>query len=446
MGSSKSKQRGVNNTRPAPVDLSAMAARIDRVKISGLQRTHDDYIQRAIRNCFTATTFAELMNEASIAKANLTELGIFKDIQVTIDVSRGAGATENGYEVSFKGTELKRITGSVGTEIGNNEGSVVTELSLPNMYGRGERFSIHGSYSNAKATDINLKLTKPFLHTALGYYKPEVSISLFKNTAQFPWFKYTTHDMGVLLEYSFLLPVSIQHSLQYEYAIREIGSVGRQVPFSVREHCGPRLASVLRHICSYDKRDSTVMPTRGILVKMTNELSGLGAGNVAYVKNTTHAEINMPLFAGVSAQLCGRVGILQSDKLAPKVPLSSLFTLGGAMTVRGFHMAGVGEHTDGVASGAHTFWAAGLHLWAPLPFNRHFGSFAELFRMHAFTTLGNVDSWTMDECRASVGAGLAFRIGERARIELNYCKPVWKQPSDAAQKEGFQFGIGYEFL
>lgn len=447
MGASKSRhhQQLPPSSQKQSVDLSVLHARVDRIHIGGLQRTHDDYVWRAVQNCFDATTFQELLLEVEQAKANLYELGIFKEINANVDVSRGESATKNGYELTFTGTELRRITGSVGTEIGNNEGSVVTEMALPNLAGRGERFSVHGSYSNAKATDINVRLSKPFYHTALGHYKPEISVSIFKNTAPFPWYKYTTHDMGMLLDYSFQLGAgSVQHNLQYEYAVREIGSVGRQVPFSVREHCGPRLCSLLRHIWSYDRRDSSVLPSQGIHVRMTNEMCGLG-GNVAYVKNTTHAEINVPLLAGISAQLCGRVGILQSDKLAPTVPLSNLFTLGGPMTLRGFHMAGVGSHAEGVASGAQTFWAAGLHLWSPLPFNRS-QFLADHFRVHGFATLGNVNAWTVDTARCSIGAGLAFRIGQRARIELNYCRPVWKQPNDAVQKEGFQFGIGYEFL
>lgn len=288
-----------------------------------------------------------------------------------------------------------------------------------------------------------MKFSKPFLHTKMGYYKPEISFSLFKNSTNLQWYKYTTHDMGALLDYSFVLPAKIRHSLQYEYAMRDIGSVGRQVPFFVREHCGPRLASVLRHICTYDQRDSSALPTRGVFFSMTNEMSGPG-GNIYYVKNTTHGEINIPLFSGISAQWTGRVGILQADKLSPNVPLSSLFTLGGPLTVRGFHMAGVGAHTDGVVSGAQTFWASGLHLWSPLPFSR--GLIAECLRVHGFATVGNVNTFTLEKLRLSVGAGLAFKIGDRARIELNYCKPVWKEATDSAQKEGFQFGIGYEFL
>lgn len=438
-----------SSTNRGAVDLSQMAARIDRVHIAGLLRTHDDYVQRAVRNCFGATTFQDVLLEVGQARNHLKELGAFKEIHANIEVSKGAGATPNGYEISFETTELSRIVGSVGTEIGNHEGALTVQLQAPNLLGRGESVTLNGSYSNCKSTDLNLKFTKPFLHTALSAYRPQLSASIFKAAGTIPWFRYNTNDLGANLEFSFLLPVAVHHSLQYELALREVGQVGRQVPFHVREHCGPRLASVLRHIGTYDSRDSRIFPTRGLYVQTTNELSGAaGIGDVQYVKNHTHAEINVPLFAGISAQLCGRIGAVLSDKLTDgPVPLSNLFVLGGPLTVRGFHMAGVGEHIEGVPCGAQTFWAAGLHLWSPLPFVGRSGSgLADWFRVHGWTTVGNTGVFSTDGARCSVGAGLAVRIGERARIEFNYCKPLVKGPTDAALKEGFQFGIGVEFL
>lgn len=56
--------------------------------------------------------------------------------------------------------------------------------------------------------------------------------------------------------------------------MKEIFPLDKKIPFFIREHCGPRLSSVFRHIASYDDRDSSVYPTKGIYVKTTNELAG----------------------------------------------------------------------------------------------------------------------------------------------------------------------------
>jgi len=47
--------------------------------------------------------------------------------------------------------------------------------------------------------------------------------------------------------------------------------------------------------------------------------------------------------------------------------------------------------------------------------------------------------------RSAFGMGIAVKLAERARIELNYCVPVRRQNTDKVLN-GFQFGIGYEFV
>lgn len=426
------------------IDLSVFSARVDRVNVAGLGRTHDDYINRAVHNIFTAKTFKEVLLEVSKSSQQLEELGIFKGLRAKIDISRGNSATANGYEVTFQGLELSRVTGKIGTEVGQNEGAVTAELTSPNLFGRGETLGIQGSYGNHQTTDINLKLAKPFYHTQMGDYKPVTSVSLFKYSADFPWSKYRTRNLGVVFDCTFMLPVNVYHNFQYEVAIREISATAKQVPFFVRKHCGPRMATVFRHICSVDQRNSNVFPTTGAFFRTTNEISGLTGGNVSYLSNNTHAEMNVPLFAGLSAQFCARAGIIKAGKLSPNVPISSLFTLGGPQSLRGFIMAGAGEHIDGAATGAHTYWATGAHLWAPLPF---FGTqgFANLFRLHLFYNCGKTDSFSLEDLVSSVGVGVAFRLGDRARIEFNYCQPLTSRNLQYFKK-GFQFGIGYDFI
>lgn len=90
-----------------------------------------------------------------------------------IDTDKSENASQHGYVISFDGTELPRITGTVGTEIGQNDGALTAELQFPNVFGRGERTSINYSYSYIKATELNVKFLKPFYHKSFGDYKPE---------------------------------------------------------------------------------------------------------------------------------------------------------------------------------------------------------------------------------------------------------------------------------
>lgn len=207
------------------------------------------------------------------------------------------------------------------------------------------------------------------------------------------------------------------------------------------------MASIFRYIGAYDSRDDRVFPTQGIYIKTTTEIIGDRLTKYGTLKTDSHFEMNVPVgFGGMSLQLCGRIGrFFENERIMKPLPIDSLFFLGGALSLRGFEPAGATPTQDGVPKGTRAYWAAGMHLWAPLPFNRHFGAFGDLFRTHLFYNFGNCDTLTLANARIACGFGLAFKIGNRARIEVNYCYPLKKHKTDKANP-AFQFGIGYEFL
>jgi outer membrane protein insertion porin family len=82
-------------------------------------------------------------------------LGCFSDVDIHIDT---ADKGENSdYEVTFKVTELKRIVGSVNTMVGNQEGSLMLGLKLPNLVGKGERFQVDYSHGTKKTNQFNAR-------------------------------------------------------------------------------------------------------------------------------------------------------------------------------------------------------------------------------------------------------------------------------------------------
>jgi len=50
-----------------------------------------------------------------------------------------------------------------------------------------------------------------------------------------------------------------------------------------------------------------------------------------------------------------------------------------------------------------------------------------------------------DRVRLSYGMGLMLRLGSAARVELNYCVPVWAQRGDRPV-HGVQVAVGVNFL
>ena len=68
---------------------------------------------------------------------------------------------DKDYQVTFKVEELKKVQGSVNTMVGNNEGSLMTGVKLPNLLGRGERLQADYTYGTKKSSNFNLSLLKP---------------------------------------------------------------------------------------------------------------------------------------------------------------------------------------------------------------------------------------------------------------------------------------------
>lgn len=440
MGSGKSKTEA--SSQQGKIDFSQFKARVDRIKIKGVQRTYDDYLERTSKKIFTSKNVAEMLEVVKETRAELMELGVFKTLGATIDTSKGPNASPNGYEVRFYAEELSRITGTVGTEIAPHEGCFVMELSTPNLFGRGERISVNGSYSNLKTSEMQLKFWKPYYHTALGDYKPEISIALLRHSTLFDWSKFKTEQTGIALGASMNFPTYLNHDLRTEVFLRDTIPLGRNTPFFVRENCGPRLANVLSYNLTYDSRDSNVFPSEGIKIQTSHNIINSSFKQLGYLKSELHGEINCPLFAGMSVQLVGRIGKINDLGKSDPVTISDKFFLGGAQTLRGFSMAGAGSHDDGAAIGSNCFWLSGIHLWSPLPFSKYFGGFGQLFRTQIFCNYGNT-LFRTDDLRCTVGVGLAFRLGDRARIEFNYTQPIRTQKGDLTK--AFQFGIGYDF-
>ena len=304
---------------------------------------------------------------------------------VFIDAGRGPDATERGLEVTFEVQELRCIVGVVNTLIGQNEGSLVLSCRLPNLAERREKLQGEYTYGTNKTTGVNLAFVKPF-HNAAG---TTLSTSVYQSGTNFPWSGFREIDRGVLLDLSFRSAADVLHLLRYDAAWRELACLDRTTPFEVRQRAGHSLKSAVKHILTADKRDSTSFPTEGALIRLNQELAGLG-GSIGFLKHEAELQYNLPLSLDITLQgsfFCGHMEAMYPEKT---YNISDRFFLGGPLNVREFKMRGIGPQSDGAFTGADTYWAAAFLLYTPLPFRRSKGGFGELFRSHFFVCMCNV--------------------------------------------------------
>ncbi|NP_956436.2 sorting and assembly machinery component 50 homolog A [Danio rerio] len=423
---------------------------VQHVHIDGLGRTKEDILTYEIADVFHAKNLIDVMKKSHEARQKLLRLGIFRHVEVVIDTAEGADALPNGLDVTFEVKELRRMTGSYNTMVGNNEGSMVLGIKLPNVLGRAEKLTFQFSYGT-KETSYGLSFFKP----QPGHFERNFSLNLYKVTGQFPWSSLRETDRGVSAEISF--PIwRTSHTLKWEGVWRELGCLARTASFAVREESGHSLKSSLAHAMVIDTRNSTILPRKGALLKINQELAGYTGGDVSFLKEDFEIQLNKTLFwdSVLSTSLWGGMLLPLGEKASS---IADRFYLGGPTSVRGFSMYSIGPQSEGDYLGGEAYWAGGVHLYTPLPFRPGRGGFGDLFRTHFFLNAGNLCNLNygegprahlskLAECiRWSYGAGIVLRLGNIARLELNYCIPMGVQSGDRIC-DGVQFGAGIRFL
>ncbi|XP_062402851.1 sorting and assembly machinery component 50 homolog A [Sardina pilchardus] len=423
---------------------------VQRVHVDGLGRTKEDLLTYEIADVFKARNLIDVMKKSHEARQKLLRLGIFRKVEVVIDTSQGVDALPNGLDVTFEVKELRRMTGSYNTMVGNNEGSMVLGLKLPNMLGRAEKLTFQFSYGT-KETSYGLSFFKP----QPGHFERNFSINAYKVTGQFPWSSLRETDRGISTEVSF--PISwTNHTLKWEGVWRELGCLARTASFAVREESGHSLKSSLSHAMVIDTRNSSILPRKGALLKINQELAGYTGGDVSYLKEDFEIQLNrrLPFDSILSTSFWGGMLLPIGEK---PTSIADRFYLGGPTSVRGFSMYSIGPQSEGDYLGGEAYWAGGVHMYTPLPFRPGRGGFGDLFRTHFFLNAGNLCNLNygegprahlkkLAECiRWSYGAGIVLRLGNIARLELNYCIPMGVQSGDRIC-DGVQFGAGIRFL
>lgn len=437
-----------------PVKLETLRARVDKVHVDGLKRTKDDIVTSQITELFKAKNFKDVFLNTLKVREKLLALGCFGKIGVYVDTSHGPDATPDGIEITFVVREFSRITGGISTMAGNNEGSVMGELKTPNLFGRGERFQFEYSHGIKRSNNVNVSFVKPFVNSRMH---DVLTANIFGTSQEYPWSGYNQIDKGFLIDFA-LNPHDtgvVKYNLQYEAAYRKI-SAAKQASFRVREQCGPSLKSALRHICSIDKRDSPIFPTAGSFVQFTTEIAGLG-GDIGFFKNELHMQTNWSPHKYVTFQLGLQTGLLREISNEMKVTIADNFFLGGPLNLRGFEMRGCGPRQDGNSLGGDMYWALALHVYTPLPFRPGRGGFGDLFKLHGFINAGNVSNFPFKlansyknwdifarNVRCAIGGGIAMKLGNTARVELNVTRPLCNARADILQQ--LQFGIGVHYL
>lgn len=254
------------------------------------------------------------------------------------------------------------------------------------------------------------------------------------------------------------LQMSQKNRQEFKYVadFRRLFDVQSGASHVVRDQAGRSFKSSLIHTWTNSNRDNSVFPTRGHLLRFSNELAGIG-GDVKFFKSELVLQNNLSK---------GIFTLTKTFKIGQIVPFSSLnsislfdkFKMGGPTSIRGFPVNSLGPRQFDDALGGNCLIESGLQL--SFPFIKSAANFA---RAHVFLNAGILsDQFTFRpfyesfkskstnpintlNANVSLGAGLMFRMADTVRLELNFSAPIFSQ-RNVSPTNGVQVGIGMEFI
>ncbi len=307
---------------------------INAINIRNNVRTQWNVIGREIR-IYGGDPFN--MNRLENAKQRLMNLGYFS----SVDLSLKPTNVSDKVDVDFTIDEMS--TGSCGVNFGyNTTGGVMGGFSISenNLLGTGRILSL----DLQKATRMH-SASLNFVEPHFMNYNMFGGIELFStgiktkevdpnNTS------YTRNAYGTVLKMGYELTEYLSHSVRYSLQSEYISGISSMTSPLIRLEAGRSVASSVGHTLIYDRRNSTIDPVRGYVLKLNQDIAGLG-GSSRFFRNEFSTAYYVPFIKNnLILSFVGRLGSVDGLR-SKQVRIYNNFFL-GEETIRGFEPEGIG--------------------------------------------------------------------------------------------------------
>ncbi|HEY0841973.1 outer membrane protein assembly factor BamA [Methylotenera sp.] len=413
---------------------------VRRINVVGNTRTRDEVIRREVRQLESAWYASNKINRS---KERITRTDFFSDVNVETPAVAG---TADQVDLNISVTE--KSTGSVqfGAGLSSNEGVVFgITVNQNNFLGTGNRVSAQVNTGKVNTT-YSLSYTDPYftpdgVSRGIDVYRRDV------NTSSLNIGTYNTSSYGGGVRFG--IPLNERDGINFGLAA-DFTSVDltSQSPQQYKDFCEKASGCTSNSIVAsagwtHDSRDSIMFTTKGVLQRLSGEVS-IPVLDLEYYKiDYKHAWFK-ELFTGYTLMLNGEIGY--ADSYGNKnYPFFKNFYMGGVNSVRGYTNGSLGprgiDSTTGndFALGGTKRMLGNAELYIPIPGLKD----SKQFRMSAFADAGNVfgvnDSYDFGELRYSTGLGLSW-VSPFGPLKLVFAKPLNSKSGDNTQTIQFQLG------
>lgn len=438
--------RITRNERDLTLDVDFVLTRgprvfVERIDIEGNTTTLDQVIRRQFR-----TVEGDPFDPAEIRQSaeRIRALGFFED--ATVEAQPGS----NPDQVLVNVDVIEKPTGSLslGASYAGSVGAAFTlGFQETNFLGRGQTVGLNLSVGQDDQNS-SIFFSEP------GFLGRDLTFSFrafYNNSTSSGTAAYDTRDTGLTPSLSFPVGVYSRLALRYTIGQNEVFNVSPDSSIIIQNEAdlGSLVSSTVGYSYTYDTRTTGLDPLGGILLRFSQDFSGLG-GDVDSIETSALAVAERRVFnEEMTVRFALEGGILQMLNDQTSTVTTRFF---GNDKVRGFENNGYGPRdltaVNQDALGGNMYVAARVESEFPLGLPEEYGIKGGLF-----LDAGSV--WSLNDTegtggpvddafhlRATLGASI-FWVTPLGPLRLNFMKAFVQEDYDRDQN--FDISVATEF-
>lgn len=407
---------------------------VERIDIEGNVRTLDKVVRREMRlvegDAFNAAKVRE-------SRKRIQNLGFFSS--ATVEAEQGSAPDRSVIRVTVE----EQSTGdlSFGAGFSTSAGPVGNiGIRERNLLGRGQDLRLNFTLSGQQS-QLNLSFTEPyFLNRDLS-----AGFDLFRIKNNDNQRSFSDLRTGGSLRTGFNWQKNVRQTVRYTLEDQKISNVDSDASILVKEEEGRFIESRVGHELNYDTRDNRFRPHEGYVLRLRNDLAGLG-GDVFFFKSSVGGAYYYPISEKWTASTRGEIGNIFG--LGDDTRISDRKFVGGR-DCRGFQSSGVGPR-DRISDdplGGKNFYTGSLELDFPLGLPDQFDIRGRIFTdacaaWSLDTSNSLVDVQDKSSPRVSVGTGISWN-SPFGPVVVDLGLAVIKEDFDQTEVLNFNFGTQF---
>jgi outer membrane protein insertion porin family len=409
-------------------------AYVERIDIRGNVRTLDEVIRREFR-----IAEGDAFNTALLRRSEqrVRNLGFFE----TVEIRTVQGTAPDKIVVDVRVAEKSTGELSFGAGFSTSEGVLGdVRLTERNLLGRGQEIRANFTVSQRRQ-EIDFSFTEPYFldrDVAAGFDL------FFRETDFQSESSYDETSRGGTLRAGYPLTENLRHGVRYTLRQDDIHNVDDDASVFIQAEEGERLTSLVGQTFTYDLRDTRFLPSEGYMLRLDQDLAGLGGDN-KFIRHEGRADWYYSLRKDWVVNLAASGGYIHGYG-GEDVHLSNRFFLGGT-SLPGFEYGGVGprdsETDDSLGGNLYYTGAAELRFPLGLPeelriFGRTFVDAGTLYDIDVSgPTLEDEDS-----IRVAGGFGISW-LSPMGPLSVDVAQPIIKESGDKTEMFRVSFGTRF---